>query len=305
MTKVSVILPVYNVGRYLDETFASLLGQTLREIEIIVVNDGSTDNSEEIIKKYAAADKRIRLISQENKGQAAARNVGLGVATGIYVYFMDADDTISPEALETCFRYAILRDADICAFDGDIVYEEGARPISWDYKQCRFMRENRLYYCREWIEDMLSHDRFNSVVWLYLISKRLLYLSGVKFHEGIIHEDELFTVRAFMETKRVVCLQKSFVQHRIRSGSTMGSGFTKRNIDCYITVASEILYRNSCSTTRKYLRFMLPKVFYTAHQIPLKQKFGVFARATIKGLLWYIGLKSILVFWFKRKRERC
>ena len=74
MNKVSVILPIYNVGLYLDDTFTSLMGQTLRDIEIIAVNDGSTDDSEEIIRKYMASDRRITLINQENRGQAAAIN---------------------------------------------------------------------------------------------------------------------------------------------------------------------------------------------------------------------------------------
>lgn len=102
MNKVSVILPIYNVGLYLDATFTSLMGQTLRDIEIIAVNDGSTDDSEEIVRKYMASDHRITLINQENRGQAAARNAGMAVATGEYIYFMDADDTIHPDALKTC-----------------------------------------------------------------------------------------------------------------------------------------------------------------------------------------------------------
>ena len=82
MVKVSIILPVYNVGQYLDETFQSLLNQTLKEIEIIAVNDGSTDHSEEIIKKYVMQDSRISYYYQENQGQSVARNNALRHATG-------------------------------------------------------------------------------------------------------------------------------------------------------------------------------------------------------------------------------
>ena len=107
MIKVSVILPVYNVAQYLNETFTSLLNQTLQEIEIIAVNDGSTDNSEEIIKKYAQKDLRIKVFSQKNQGQSVARNLALQHATGEYIYMMDSDDVLANlDALRVCYEYA-------------------------------------------------------------------------------------------------------------------------------------------------------------------------------------------------------
>lgn len=121
MIKVSVILPVYNVAPYLDETFASLLSQTLQEIEIIAVNDGSKDNSEDIIKKYAQQDARISYFSQKNQGQSAARNLALQHAKGEYIYMMDSDDVLAnPDALRICYEYAEQNKADFIFFDGDI-----------------------------------------------------------------------------------------------------------------------------------------------------------------------------------------
>ena len=100
MVKVSVILPVYNVAPYLDETFTSLLSQTLQDIEIIAVNDGSEDNSEDIIKKYAQQDARISYFTKTNQGQSVARNLALKHATGEYIYMMDSDDVLAdPNAL--------------------------------------------------------------------------------------------------------------------------------------------------------------------------------------------------------------
>ena len=120
MIKVSVILPIYNVASYLEETFESLIGQSLKEIEIIAVNDGSTDNSEEIIGKYQQRDKRIIAFSQENKGQSAARNLALQHATGKYIYMMDSDDVLKDsDALQTCYDYAENNQADFIFFDGD------------------------------------------------------------------------------------------------------------------------------------------------------------------------------------------
>ena len=98
MVKVSVILPVYNVAPYLDEAFTSLLNQTLQEIEIIAVNDGATDNSQEYIDKYLAIDSRITCIKQINQGLSGARNTGMKYIQGEYVYFMDSDDILELDA---------------------------------------------------------------------------------------------------------------------------------------------------------------------------------------------------------------
>ena len=104
MVKVSVILPIYNVESYLDETFKSLLNQTLHEIEILAVNDGSTDQSENIIKKYMQQDSRISYFCQNNQGQSVARNLALQHATGEYIYMMDSDDILEDsDALEICY----------------------------------------------------------------------------------------------------------------------------------------------------------------------------------------------------------
>ena len=105
MVKVSVILPIYNVASYLDETIGSLLNQSLKEIEIIAVNDGSTDHSEEIIRKYMQQDSRISYFYQENQGQSVARNLALQHAIGDYIYMMDSDDVLGdPNALQIYYK---------------------------------------------------------------------------------------------------------------------------------------------------------------------------------------------------------
>ena len=107
MPKISVILPIYNVAPYLEETFESLIHQSIDDIEIIAVNDGSIDDSEEIIKRYQKRDNRIIALSQANKGQSAARNLALQHASGQYIYMMDSDDILTnANALQTCYDYA-------------------------------------------------------------------------------------------------------------------------------------------------------------------------------------------------------
>ena len=104
--KVSVIVPVYNVEAYLEECLQSVIGQTFSEIEIIIVNDGSTDGSKGIINRYQASDSRIRVLEQQNRGQSAARNAGLRVAQGEYILFVDSDDYIHKDCIKTLYEHA-------------------------------------------------------------------------------------------------------------------------------------------------------------------------------------------------------
>lgn len=301
MIKVSVILPVYNVAPYLDETFASLLSQTLQEIEIIAVNDGSKDNSEDIIKKYAQQDARISYFSQENQGQSAARNLALQHAKGEYIYMMDSDDVLAnPDALRICYEYAEQIKADFIFFDGDTLQEKGAGPLTWDYKRTEDLDESKAYNGEKLLSEMLDKWKHNCVVWLLFINHSYLKQIGLDFYPGIIHEDELFTTKLTLQSDKIFCLKKSFVKHRVRSASTMGMHYSKRNINCYLTVIDELLKWKDTAIIHKFAKYTLSKVFYTGHQIPFKEKASVFWRAVKSGYLKYIGLKSVVVFWLKK-----
>ena len=111
--KVSVVIPVYNAKDYLQDCIKSLLSQTLVDCEFIFVNDGSTDNSLEIIQKYQEEDNRIKLISQENKGIAEARNAGIEIASGEYIGFLDNDDFVKIDFFENLYKNAIENNLDI------------------------------------------------------------------------------------------------------------------------------------------------------------------------------------------------
>ena len=119
--KVSVIIPVYNTASYLQESVGSIMHQTLRDLEIIIVDDGSTDNSGEILREMAEKDERIQLFSQRNEGQSSARNTALKYASGEYIYFMDSDDILHQDALRQCYERSHVKQLDILFFDGDIL----------------------------------------------------------------------------------------------------------------------------------------------------------------------------------------
>ena len=302
MVKVSVILPVYNVGNYLDETLSSLTRQTLKDIEIIAVNDGSTDHSEEILKRHQASDPRIIYFNQDNQGQSAARNHALRHAQGEYIYFMDADDVIDTTALQLCYHYAERTKADFIFFDGEIIQEKDAAPIPWNYKRTYLLSEDTPYKGEPLLNFMLDKQKHNCVVWLLFIRREYMERINLQFYEGIIHEDELFTTILTLKSNNIYCLKHSLVRHRIRQASTMGTNFSKRNLNCYLTVADELLKFSKEPIIHKFLKYTLSKVFYTGHLIPFKDKPAVFWRAIRSEYLGYIGLKSSLVFWIKRRR---
>ena len=299
MIKVSIILPIYNVAPYLDEAFQSLLTQTLSDIEIIAVNDGSTDNSQELIDRYAAKDSRIIALQQENQGLSGARNTALQYAKGEYIYMMDSDDIISnPDALRICYEYAQKNKADFVFFDGDRFLDGGNSCIS-TIKRTHLVEENVKYNGEYLLNLMLDKENHNSAVWLLFINRNYMNRLDLIFYPGIIHEDELFTTILTLSSNSIYCLKQSFVNHRVRSSSIMGLRYTKRNINCYLTVADELLRFRRTPIIHKFLKYTLCKVFYTGHLIPFKDKPAVFWRALRSGYLKYIGLKSTLVFWLK------
>lgn len=297
MAKVSVILPIYNVAPYLGEAFDSILNQSLKEIEIIAVDDGSTDNSWEIIKKYQQLDGRIMAFHQVNQGQSVARNFALQHATGEYIYMMDSDDVLSSfDVLQKCYEYAKHNEADFIFFDRDLFMDDHVG-IAAPLHSTQFTEENKKYHGESLLNLLLDTTSYNCVVWLLLINHKHLKQIGLTFYPGIIHEDELFTTVLMLSSTSIYCLKQSFVRHRVWPSSTVGKKYTRRNMDCYLTVADQLLLFSQKPIIHKFLRYTLSKVFYTGHLIPYKDKPAVFWRAMKSGYLKYVGPKSLFKFF--------
>ena len=137
---VSVIIPVYNAAEFLKDGLNSLLKQTLREIEIICVDDGSTDGSLVILKEFEKADARIRVIHQENQGAGAARNNGMDVARGKYLAFLDADDFFEKNMLKAAYDRAEETEAEVCVFNADLYdhTEKVYKKCTWAFRKQYF-----------------------------------------------------------------------------------------------------------------------------------------------------------------------
>lgn len=204
MPKVSVIVPIYNVEKYLEKCINSLLSQTLEDIQIILVNDGSKDNSGNIAKEYEKNNKnRIIYVEKENGGLSDARNYGLKYATGDFIAFLDSDDYIEKNAYEEMYNKAI---------------EENA-----DYVECDFIWEfpNKIRVDKQYPyknkKEMLSFVRV--VAWNKLIKRQLIIDNNLEFPKGLRYEDIEFTYKLIPFVNKFVYVDKPFIHYVQREGS--------------------------------------------------------------------------------------
>lgn len=301
---VSVIIPVYNTAAYISETLKSICAQTLTNIEIIVVNDGSTDNSLEIIHRSAAPDPRISVYDQPNQGVSVARNKGMQQAKGEYIYFMDSDDLLEPEALEVCYRKCKDHHLDFVLFDATVIQENREKISVPNYKRNAYTNEEKVYNGIEILNVLLDNRAFSPSICLHLIRTAYLVQTRNLFYPGIIHEDQLFVCLLYIQAKQVMCIHHAYFKRRLRNNSIMTSRFGWKNIAGYLTVTDELL--NYCRTQeqivqhtiRKFLYIMLNAVIWHAHILPLKQKIKLFAIG-LRKYPSFIKPKNWLVLFLK------
>ena len=208
--KVSVIIPVYNVEKYIRQCLESVINQTLKEIEIIIVNDGTKDNSMKIVEEYIS-DKRIKIINKENGGLSSARNTGILAAQGKYICFIDSDDFVEKSMLEEL--YNIIEEKKFDVVDSDIfLYNNKTHEIK--------ERKNKEYLKIE--KGLFLWGKYNVEVWNKIYRKNFLLDNNIFFEEGIIHEDDLFSIKILSSTNKIEHINKCFYYYRInRSGSIM------------------------------------------------------------------------------------
>lgn len=226
--KISFILPVYNVEKYIKQCIDSVLRQTLKDYEIIVVDDGSLDRSIKIVKEIK--DSRIKIVAKENGGLSSARNTGLKVAKGDYIAFIDSDDYIGIEtAYEDMYNIAINENSEIIT--GNAIWyfsEENNYPMKRDmsyFSHSPMKSEDYFLGC-------LRSYRIYVPVWINLYKRDFLIKNDLYFKEGIYHEDQEFTPRALIKANKISIYSKDFYVYRQREGSIMNSGINiKRGLD--------------------------------------------------------------------------
>ncbi len=227
---VSVVIPVYNVDPYLEECLNSVVHQTLQNIEIICVNDGSTDTSPAILHRYADEDNRILIIDQENQGLSGARNSGAKAATGKYLYFLDSDDFLDHEALKLCVEEMERRNLEflcfnMAAFGNDPETARYAGDINYRYFK-RTLDDEKCYTGPELFAELKQKGAYIAPAQSCMVRTDAFLEHGLWFHPGILHEDEPWTFIVLMSLSRCGCLNRILYQYRIRSNSITQGGVT-------------------------------------------------------------------------------
>ncbi len=216
--KVSVIVPVYNVYDYLDKCLNSLVNQTLKDIEIIVVNDGTPDNSQEIIDKYVKKYSNVSGYKKKNGGLSSARNYGLKYAKGEYIAFIDSDDFVEVNMLEEMYKKAKVDNSDIVICDY----------LSLEENETRYMNCHLKWNKDSKKEYLLSPPN----AWIRLIKKEIM--DKEKFTEGLYYEDLDINPRLLLHANKISYVEKPLYNYLVRSGSIMGQKkFNEKLLDIF------------------------------------------------------------------------
>lgn len=226
--KVSIIVPIYNVEKYLSRSIESIQRQTLRDIEIILVNDGSVDNSLGVCKEYQSKDNRIKVIDKPNGGVSSARNKGLDVATGEYIGFIDPDDWIEPEMYEKLYQQLRVTDADVCMCNYVIEYNGNFTPKLLDIKKDILEGQEIV---SDIVANMIGNASLNSgsqtiigSVCRLVIKRDIIDQNNFKFELGMpLMEDLIFCIQLFLKSKRVTINRNMYYHYMINSNSAVTS----------------------------------------------------------------------------------
>lgn len=227
---VSVIIPVYNVEPYLKECVDSVVNQTYKKLEIILVDDGSTDDSGRMCDEYARQDDRIKVLHKKNGGLSDARNLGIEKATGEYLYFLDSDDVIPMCAIESLYKVCEKEKADVSMSEIKRFFDK--------YPLVQRNKENMCVLDKtEAIRRMLLNEGCGHEAVAKLYRKNIWEYE--RFPKGKIYEDYATLYRVISKCKKIVVLKKNLYWYRIRIGSTMHSKLTARNMQL-LDIADEV-----------------------------------------------------------------
>lgn len=261
---ISVIVPIYNVQQYLPECLDSLLVQTYTNLEILLIDDGSTDESGKICDEYAAKDDRVRVIHKENGDVSAARNTGLTESKGKYISFVDSDDVVSPLFLEELYDLLQKKDADIsaCAFE---------RSINTIFSEKRAETKDWLFSSEEMLVNW--HGKFKAyetVLWNKLYKAELF--NDLRFADGRRNEDVLLSHRIVEKAKNVAITNKILYLYRVRPNSITTSEVNRKYIQHNLSAQQERLaYFKEHGYRKAYLQllkgYVLHKVWLTVKHI--------------------------------------
>lgn len=257
MEKLSVIVPVYNVEKYLKRCINSILNQEYSYFELILVDDGSTDKSGNICDEYADKDKRIRVIHKENSGLSSARNIGIDVASGSYISFIDSDDYINPNMFKRLMDIANNNNTDIVSCN--YIEFEGDKCDSIIVKDKKEYQYNNIEALKNYLLDFNNENKkIHTVVWNKIYKKELF--NGIRFPMGKIFEDGYVTYKLLYISKKIFHIEDELYYYFRREGSISKSKFSIKDVYSYDDWREiyRFLYNNcneiSSLASAKYIR---------------------------------------------------
>lgn len=230
---ITVIVPVYNVEKYLIKCIDSIITQTYKDLEIILVNDGSTDNSGKICDKYKSKDKRIKVIHKDNGGLSDARNCGLKISNGEYIVFLDSDDWVDENYIKILYNLIKKYDSDMSICDFKKVYNEEEK-LNSNYNEMVFSNIEAL--------KQIHTEKGTQfiVAWNKMYKKKLL--DGMKYPKGKVHEDEFLTPILLYRSNKIAYTEKELIYYRQREGSIMSNGFNLKKLDYLDALEERVKY---------------------------------------------------------------
>lgn len=233
---ISVIIPVYNAEKYLRQCIDSVLSQTYINYEIILVDDGSKDNSLAICNQYKDSNENIKVFHKENGGASSARNVGIKEANGKYIYFLDSDDYIENNTLQKLVMCLIENSADLVFFEGRVVSENGICKGNYEYRNHYSSDKAHLV-----MKKMLRNKEFHVGTPFFFISKKIFDDNNLWFKEGVMYEDMLMSYQLFSFAVKAAHLHEKLYVRRYRNASVMTSKVTKFNFNSISSVYEAIV----------------------------------------------------------------
>jgi heptose III glucuronosyltransferase len=272
--ELSVIIPMYNAGKSFEPFMASLLSQTLQSIEIIIVNDGSTDESAAMAHRYAAEHAHIQVIDQQNGGVSRARNAGLAIAKGQYVTFPDADDKLAPEMYSKLMVMARQDDLDVAQCNAERVFWGGdnAKPLIPTDR----LQSTPVLSGAEWLGKALATNRYLHVVWLGIYRRALIEELNLLFEPGLHHQDIPWTTELMLNARRVRYTDEVMYRYYVHDQSISNQKRTgMRNVEYqrhYLKIARmldeiNLRYKNRVKIAPSVYRQVTKEALTVCHSI--------------------------------------
>ena len=234
--KISVVIPIYNVEKYIEECLGSIMNQTLCDIQVICIDDASTDNSYEKAKQCIGNDSRFCVLHiEKNSGQSYARNCGMKKAKGKYLFFLDSDDYLEKDALEKLYNYAEEAGVQGIYFGAYVEYEDD---VSIEekiiYSDCERIMDGKTLFA-----ELNKKNEYQSATWTQFWKREYIEKNNLQFYEGVAYEDTLFTMQAMLKAEQVMCIEDILYHYRKRKASTTDNQ-GKTQLKSYMIVYFEV-----------------------------------------------------------------